>query len=330
MIVWGGNDRTALSNAGSDLSDGGIYRPADDRWIAIEGPTHSRNFATAVWTGEEILVWGGTSSSVPQSSTLALSGGYRLNPRTGRIRSVSAVNAPTPRGGACTVWTGAQLLVWGGYEATVDSRDRQRAGTGSRYDPSRDQWSSINTDGAPSIRGQASAVWTGTEMIVWGGGSLNGGTGIFNTGGRYSPANNQWRPMSAILGVLPLSPRMGHCAVWTGREMIVWGGGTNALRYLPEVDAWSAISLKDAPSPTIASYSPGPQRHLDRLRHAGLGWKMGTLRSFQRYVARDSANRARLDCESPDDLGPAPKSSLGTAPLPARIAMIPLPTNGAE
>ncbi|MBL9134517.1 MAG: hypothetical protein JNK85_01550 [Verrucomicrobiales bacterium] len=258
MMVWGGNDSTGFPNVGTDLSDGGIYRPTDNRWLAIEFPKVQRNFATAVWTGEEILVWGGSSSSVPQSSTYSLGGGYRLNPKTGHTRPLSTVNAPTPRAGACAVWTGTQLIVWGGYEATVESQNRQRAGTGSRYDPVLDQWSSINTDGAPSIRGQASAVWTGTEMIVWGGNSLNGGTGIFNTGGRYSPANNQWRPMSTTLGALPLSPRIGHCAVWTGREMLVWGGGTNALRYLPTADAWSAISLKDAPASSTLSYAPNP------------------------------------------------------------------------
>lgn len=156
------------------------------------------------------------------------------------------------------MWTGSQLLVWGGFETTVDSRNRQRTGTGSRYDPALDQWSSINTDGAPSVRGQASAVWTGTEMIVWGGSLYNGGNGTFNNGARYSPANNQWRPMSTTLGTLPLSPRSSHCAIWTGHEMILWGGATNALRYSPAADAWSAISLKDAPNPSIASYSPIP------------------------------------------------------------------------
>ena len=33
------------------------------------------------------------------------------------------------------------------------------------------------------------AVWTGNEMIVWGG---NGDSGVLDTGGRYDPVTNSW------------------------------------------------------------------------------------------------------------------------------------------
>ena len=62
------------------------------------------------------------------------------------------------------------------------------------------------------------AVWTGTEMIIWG--------GVFDTtgasaGGRYNPATDSWTPTSTINAP---SGREDHTAVWTGTEMIVWGG----------------------------------------------------------------------------------------------------------
>ena len=37
------------------------------------------------------------------------------------------------------------------------------------------------------------AVWTGTEMVVWGGVTITGGIHL-NTGGRYNPANDTWTP----------------------------------------------------------------------------------------------------------------------------------------
>ena len=55
-------------------------------------------------------------------------------------------------------------------------------------------------------------------MIVWGGRNF----GVdFNTGGRYNPSTNSWTATSTINA--PDCPSC-HTAVWTGSEMIVWGG----------------------------------------------------------------------------------------------------------
>ena len=58
-------------------------------------------------------------------------------------------------------------------------------------------------------------MWTGTEMIVW------GGYAVTATGGRYDPATDTW---TAISTAGAPSARGYHAAVWTGSEMIVWGG----------------------------------------------------------------------------------------------------------
>ena len=47
--------------------------------------------------------------------------------------------------------------------------------------------------GAPDARELHTAVWTGTEMIVWGG--LRA-VGVFNAGGRYNPSTDTWTPTS--------------------------------------------------------------------------------------------------------------------------------------
>ena len=52
-------------------------------------------------------------------------------------------------------------------------------------------------------------------MIVW------GGNGLFNTGGRYNPSTDSWTATSTTNAP---DARYGHTAVWTGSEMIVWGG----------------------------------------------------------------------------------------------------------
>ena len=78
------------------------------------------------------------------------------------------------------------MIVWGGAfgDGTVE------LGTGGRYDPATDSWVPTSLAGAPSERSFHTAVWTGTEMIVWGGGRFP--TLRFNTGGRYDPATDIW------------------------------------------------------------------------------------------------------------------------------------------
>ena len=92
--------------------------------------------------------------------------------------------------------------------------------TGGRYDPATDSWTATSTSNAPSERSEHTAVWTGSEMIVWGGGRAYFHN-IFNTGGRYNPGTNSWTATSTTNAP---SARYGHTAVWTGSEMIVWGG----------------------------------------------------------------------------------------------------------
>src|SRR5262249_19244092 len=52
-----------------------------------------------------------------------------------------------------------------------------------------DQWTPTTTSDAPTGRSDHTGVWTGGEMIVWGG---SGDTGFSNTGGRYNPSTNSW------------------------------------------------------------------------------------------------------------------------------------------
>jgi hypothetical protein len=69
------------------------------------------------------------------------------------------------------------MIVWGGSD-TVGFY----SATGARYDPVADFWSPTTTEGAPGRTG-ATAVWTGSKMIVFGG-VLN--NLAINTGAQYT------------------------------------------------------------------------------------------------------------------------------------------------
>jgi hypothetical protein len=86
-------------------------------------------------------------------------------------------NAPESRAGHTAVWTGSEMIVWGGAGQSGDLMN-----TGGRYDPVMDTWRATNTFNAPIGRSGHTAVWTGSEMIVWGGATF---FGLTNTGGNY-------------------------------------------------------------------------------------------------------------------------------------------------
>ena len=100
------------------------------------------------------------------------------------------------------------MLVWGGNPPGL---------AGSRYDPLTDTWLSMDAKSVGFVGlFSHTAVWTGHEMIVWGGDNSASGS-------RYDPAEDAWRPVSTAK-----APKNtpDHTSVWSGREMIVWGGGT--------------------------------------------------------------------------------------------------------
>jgi len=153
------------------------------------------------------------------------------HPGTGvaRVAQLSTKNAPAPRAGHSAVWTGSEMIIWGGDDS-LESR-RPPLATGGQYDPSRDAWRPTGTKNAPRARTGQTAVWTGREMIVWGG---QGPDGLLGDGSAYAPELESWK---ALPDEGAPSPRRGHVALWTGSEMIVWGGqGQN--RYLEDGARW--------------------------------------------------------------------------------------------
>jgi N-acetylneuraminic acid mutarotase len=230
MIVWGG----------SNLNTGGRYNPGTDSWTATSttnAPT-ARHGHTAVWTGSEMIVWGGSN----------LNTGGRYNPITNSWTATSTTNAPTARENHTAVWTGSEMIVWGG-----DFLFQFESNTGGRYNPGTNSWTATSTTNVPSARSGHTAVWTGSEMIVWGGFTGHVG-GYSNTGGRYNPGTNGWTATSTIN--VPAA-RAGHTGVWTGSEMIVWGGFNEfnepsffntGGRYNPGTNSWTATSTTNAPS----------------------------------------------------------------------------------
>jgi len=165
-----------------------------------------------------------------------------------RVVGMSNSNQPDlPRFAHSQVWTGSKLIIWGG-EYLDENWTKVTLDSGGVYDPRSDSWSEIAADDdAPSARSVHTAVWTGSEMIVWGG--INDSLTVLNSGARYNPETSIWSQMRPA----PLA-LYGHTAVWTGTEMIVWGdalNGNSGMAYNPQTDSWRLISHAGAPAPRM-------------------------------------------------------------------------------
>jgi N-acetylneuraminic acid mutarotase len=236
LIIWGG------STFSGSLNSGGRYNPVLDTWTATSttNAPEARGSQSTVWTGSELIIWGGFDG------TAELITGGRYNPITDSWTPTSTSSAPAARADHTAVWTGSEMVIWGGFGCGGNCN----LNSGGRYNSSTDSWVATSTVNAPAARWEHSAVWTGSEMIVWGG---SDDMNALHTGGRYSPATDSWMPTGLIS--VPLG-RVHNTAVWTGREMIVWGGVDETFsdcntggRYNPAVDSWTATTTNNAPSP---------------------------------------------------------------------------------
>ena len=239
MIIWGGFD-------GSHVNSGGRYDPNTNVWTATNttNAPQARDYHTAIWTGTEMIVWGGFDNFTYFNT------GGKYTPSTNSWVATSTANAPTARDAHTAAWTGSEMLVWGGY---FNDGTEQWLDTGGRYSPSSNTWVATNVVNAPTARSIHSAVWTGSEMIVWGGN--NGDIGFpydLNSGGRYNPSTNDWTPTSILNA--PCIRRL-PTSVWTGSEMIVWGGFSYVA--VGAVDTGGRYCASSNPPPT-PSPTPTP------------------------------------------------------------------------
>ena len=127
---------------------------------------------------------------------------------------MSAVGAPSPRISHSAVWTGSEMIVWGGRDS-----DNNQLNDGYSYNPETDTWT-VLPKVPSSFRGRElhTAVWTGQEMVIWGG---HDGDKTLNDGAVFDPKDQSWR---VLVSKDKGAARYMHTAVWTGQEMLIFGG----------------------------------------------------------------------------------------------------------
>lgn len=130
-----------------------------------------------------------------------------------------------PRSGHAAVWTGTELVVWGGAGADGP------LGDGAAYDPAADRWRRLPPAPEPPFGPAAAGTWTGSELVVLGATSALA----------YDPETDRWRVGAPV----PAGSWVPASATWDGREVVVVdGAGRRAVGYEPGADRW-----RDLPTP---------------------------------------------------------------------------------
>jgi hypothetical protein len=228
-----------------------------DEWepTATENAPIPRFLHTAVWTDSVMIVWGGATDSGMANNTNT---GAMYDPAAYEWVSTSVVNVPSPRRDHTAVWTGSEMIVWGGRHASGNGA----LATGGRFDPATNTWQTMAITDAPAARYQHTSVWTGSEMIVWGGVDSTGAP--LKSGASYDPANDSWTTLNQP--GTSLVERTAHSALWNGSLMLAYGGryqnagwvylpdtGPNnypgGLQYNPSTSIWSTLQPSGQPDP---------------------------------------------------------------------------------
>ena len=225
-------------------------------------PLAPRYFHSAIWSGKEMIVWGGRDGSG------AFNDGARYNPTTNTWTPMSMTNAPVSRSRHTAIWadslTPPRMIVFGGIDGAGHALD-----SGGMYDPASDSWVKIENNTPPARYGHT-AVWDSShkQMLLFGGAESSvSGTSVLSSFKFYGfdPLSGPEGTWTKLSDASSPTPRYQHSAVWTGSSMIVWGGcsvrnATNAAEdscqigsetdtgsiYDPTTNSWSAIQAAGA------------------------------------------------------------------------------------
>jgi hypothetical protein len=240
----------AVAVASGALIDRGAPQPANEPWSSyppgwteLPTPPQQRFDPALVWTGSQLLSWGGKSSGSSDAKPVA--NGWSFDPATGQWSAIpEAPEALVNTGG---IWSGTQALFWG----------ERPSDTGGdlpwivmAYDPGTSSWREFD----PSPHGSEWGgvwVWAGDRLIAFGGGRPDSAEA--RSGDALDPATGTWEPIADA----PLQVTSGH-AVWTGTAVVVVGSALDtgnhattstavAEAYTPSTDTWRTL-----PSPPLS------------------------------------------------------------------------------
>ncbi len=250
-VFWAGNSPDGPAH-------GAVYDPLTDTWRTLpEGPLGVRDGYSSVWTGTELLIFGGFSGD-----TIATPSAAAVDPRTGAWRTLHGFDAVAGFVPVGAVWNGHKAFLSGRQYLCPEPHACNMEWRSSvvAYEPASDTLRTINVpltwSGDPPLL-LSPVAWTGDAVLL----TVNSTVGLLSyrpaddswkdvaeppcslpsyygitawIGDRivascsndamqvYTPATDTWERLETGQSTVP--SRALSALVWTGRELIVWGG----------------------------------------------------------------------------------------------------------
>jgi hypothetical protein len=200
VYIYGGAESSAF---GWIKKDGAVYSFSKNAWRPLpmkERPAGRRGGVLCA-AGDRVFVLGGSSVDlseerlVVQSDSLSLldaDGKPIVPPPKAEMGKDGADSEPARRGTSSRVVSSQQLK-----EVPRDPKDSAAlANTGlMAFDPVKQAWQTIPSLQMPDSRYQSLAIWTGKEMIVWGGCADMGQGSYGKDGYAFNPKTGLWRKL---------------------------------------------------------------------------------------------------------------------------------------
>jgi galactose oxidase-like protein len=252
VLFWGGQ-----GGPGTAFADGAAYDPATRRWRVLPAaPTGARTSHQAVWTGREMVVWGGFARCCPIDSVIHDPAAAAYDPVTDRWRRIGDVPPPWSGddGSAVTVADAGRPMVWRlGHLAAYDSATNAWSEVADAKPPPLPSNPALPATTADPFAVGVSVdhevfMWTGRsgelQGLAWRSSdgswrrtaTLDGQSGASVAAGGpdriYAAAGQSARVLEYRIGedrweelpLPPVSTRSAAVLVWTGSELLFWGG----------------------------------------------------------------------------------------------------------
>lgn len=220
LFVWGGADDSGTAKAD------GILIGLDQESITSrvsEAPIGARQYAVSVWTGDEFVVFGGSSALG------AYADGAAYDPSEG-VWTMIPPAPMSPGAYPAAVWTGTEMIVWSAGGAP--------GGQVAAYDPATGEWESL---GSPPVDvSDATLLWDGDLVRLVGGPAMRDLDAEFGDARLvavdFDPDSRLWGQATIASSPVTGSAR---AAVGPGRSITVL---TSPSIYLVDEDnLWEAV-----------------------------------------------------------------------------------------
>lgn len=266
---------------------------AAGRWTRLPAaPIGGRSGAAITWTGEEMLIWGGSRPDQRLTTD-----GAAYNPQTSRWR-VLPRSPLEARSDMSSVWTGSTWFIWGGYRGAAGPKSVD----GATYTPGTNTWRLLPPSQIKitSDNEQVQTVWTGTNVVVVAVATeASHATESPVTTASYDPDTNSWSsdpdlvlPQHHPAAELQLAADGGHLYLWSQ-----WNYNANGFGY-SGTDTFSMTlpctpgsrSTSTGPATAASPVPSGPVRTLSRVQPQP---GADSTRAHRRSTSRANASTQR-------------------------------------